>query len=84
MSANSEDNGWQDECFKFLRIVVGVIAEYSPMIKDSNSPAGWALTDLRDVNHDLLIALENCDEPAAEMLLLEARAVLVEVILLAG
>jgi len=45
----------------------------------------WAIRGiLRFVNHDLLIALENADERTAELLLLEARVLLIEVILLAG
>ena len=79
-----EDDNWQDECFKLMRLNAGVIAEYLSTVPDMNSPAGWAITDLRDVNHELLIAVENADEGAAESLLVEARLLFVEVIRLAG
>ena len=73
MSADDEDENWQDECFKMMRVLVGVIAEYSSLIKSMDSPAGWALDKLRSLNRDLLQALEESAEMSTQSLLTEAR-----------
>ena len=84
MSSGDQDSNWQDECFNLMRLIIGVVVEYSSLIEDLSSPAGWALTDLRSVNRDLLQAMEDADEESARSLLIEARALLTEVIRLVG
>jgi hypothetical protein len=84
MTDQSDDANWQDECFKVIRLNAGLIAEYAPLIKDPDSPAGWTLADLRSTNRDLLQAIEDVDEESAAILLVEARALLIEVLRLCG
>ena len=56
---DSDDEAiWQDECFRFIRVVTAVIAEYGLLAKQANALANWILTDLRETNRDLLQAIE--------------------------
>ena len=80
---DDDEYEWQDKAFRQLRAVASVIAEYLPLIEDHNTPVGWTFADLRDVNHELLIALEDGDRDAAEPLLDESRLLLTMAIKLA-
>jgi len=84
MSDEDDHAAWQDESFKVIRIVTAVVVEYSPLVTDPNTPAGWALADLRSVNLDLLQAAMDARREAADQLLIEARALLVELLRLVG
>jgi hypothetical protein len=84
MREDENETTWQDECFATMRLITSAVAERTPLIKDKDTPAGWALADLRTLNRELLQALEEVDIESAESLLREARSLLVEVLRLAG
>jgi hypothetical protein len=84
MVQEDDEFDWQENCFRYIRVVASVIAEYSQVIVDPETPAGWALSDLRDVNHELLGALEAADGDASESLIDEAQLLIAQVIRDAG
>lgn len=78
-----EERVWQDQCTRLLHLSVGVVTECSPLVSDSETPAGWALADLRAAAHDLPQALMEEDEVSATALLIEVRSLLSDVMRLA-
>ena len=81
---SDDDTTWQDLCLNAIRLSIGVVAECSSLIAEANSPAGWTIADLRSATHDLLQALMDADEESAGGLLVEIRALLIEVLRLCG
>ena len=79
-----DDSTWQDYGDRLFRLVIGIVAERSPLVADLDSAAGWALADLRSAIHDLLDARLNDNEEWASELFAEITHLLVEVARLTG
>jgi hypothetical protein len=57
---------WLDSSFGTIRIIAATVVEYGPMVKDIETPAGWAIQDLRSMNHDILQAVMDDKRESAE------------------
>lgn len=84
MDDEDADINWQDEGNKLIRMITAFVVEYSPLVSDPSSRAGWALADLRSTAQDLLQAIMDSNDERTAALCAEARVILLELLRYAG